>query len=65
MNDEIRSSDCSDIYSTHNVTSMCEQLSHILRNVFNRHAPIIKKRLKGKPAPWLNPNNKAAMNERD
>ena len=65
MNDEISSSDWCDIYSTDNVNSVWENLSHILRNIFNRHAPIIKKRVKGKPAPWLTPNIKAAMNERD
>ena len=39
--------------------------SHIIQNVFNRQAPIVKKRVKGKPAPWLTTNIKSAENERD
>ena len=31
----------------------------------NIHAPIITKRVKGKPAPWLNDHIKGQMNDRD
>ena len=65
MNNDIFSSCWSDIYSTDNVNSVWEKLSHTLRNIFNHHAPIIKERVKGKPAPWLTSSIKAAMNERD
>ena len=37
----------------------------ILSRVFNRHAPKIQKRVKGKAAPWLSEEVKRLMNERD
>ena len=40
-------------------------LQQILSETINRHAPLINKRVKGKPAPWLNADVKAAMNHRD
>jgi len=40
-------------------------LQFILSENIDRYAPFINKRVKGKPAPWLTPDVKAAMNHRD
>ena len=36
-----------------------------LSDLYNRHAPIIMKKVRGKPAPWLSEDIKSIMNERD
>lgn len=40
-------------------------MKDILSGVFNKYAPKIQKRVKGKAAPWLNEGVKRLMNERD
>ena len=40
-------------------------LQHILSETINRHNPLINKRVKGKPASWINADVKAVMNHRD
>ena len=39
-------------------------LQQILSETINRHAPLINKHVKDKPAPWLNADVKVAMNHR-
>ena len=36
-----------------------------MRAVFNRHAPIVEKKLKGKPCPWITQETKRTMNRRE
>ena len=36
-----------------------------MSGLFNKHAPIITKKVKGKVSPWLTPAIKTAMNDRD
>ena len=45
-------------------SKQCLELS-ILREVFNNHAPMISKPVKGKISQWLNPQIKSKMNNRD
>ncbi len=40
-------------------------MKNILSDIFGRHAPKISKKVRGKPAPWLNNEVKALMNDRD
>ena len=51
-------------YNESNVNDAWSLLKSTLSNLYNRHAPIIKKKVKGKPAPWLNEDIKTIMNER-
>lgn len=37
----------------------------IVRETFDKYAPLITKRVKSKPAPWLTPEIKTLMNDRD
>lgn len=37
----------------------------IVKGIFDRHAPIIEKRIKGRPCPWIDQELKAIMNRRD
>lgn len=52
-------------YNESNVNDAWLLLKSTLTNLYNRHAPIIKKNVRGKPAPWLNEDIKSIMNERD
>ena len=52
-------------YNESNVNDAWLLLKSTLTNLYNRHAPIIKKNVRGKPAPWLNEGIKSIMNERD
>ena len=36
-----------------------------LTNIFNKHAPLKEKKLKGKPCKWLNGDVKKGMDNRD
>ena len=37
----------------------------IVKDIFDKHAPLIEKRIKGCPCPWINQELKKAMNQRD
>ena len=39
--------------------------NEILTDIFNRHAKIIEKKVKGRKCPWIDNNIKKLMNERD
>ena len=53
------------IYQMKDVNKAWMYLKRILTSTFNRHAPIILKRVKGRHCPWLTPEIKQHMNRRD
>lgn len=53
------------LYRINNVNSAWNYLQNILVTNFNKHAPIITKRVKGSLCPWLVPEIKRVMNNRD
>ena len=48
-----------------NPNNSWKNLKNILLKTFNKHAPIISKRVKGKKSPWLTTSIKKEMNSRD
>ena len=40
-------------------------MKSVIMGIFDKHAPLIIKWVKGKPAPWLTAELKSVMNERD
>ena len=42
-----------------------EYFNNSIRTIFDRHAPHIERKLKGKPCPWLTHETKQLMNRRD
>ena len=48
-----------------NVNQAVEFLQSNLKNLFDKHAPLIEKRVRGKPCEWLSENIKSQMNRRD
>ena len=47
------------------VNAAWQYMSSILKSVFDKHAPIIQKEVKGKTAPWLNKHIISLMSDRD
>ena len=39
--------------------------THILTETFNRNAPMVRKRVKGKPSPWIDETIRPHMDRRD
>jgi len=50
---------------TVDVNSAVTLFTNILQNIFHRQAPLIKKKVKGKPSPWLDENIRPYMDRRD
>ena len=62
---ELRDTDFSSVLAENNANKAWNSLKEILINVFNTHAPMISKRVKGKKSPWLDRDIKTEMNNRD
>ena len=65
MNRDILNADWSDVYNTNDVNTAWNAFYQIAYAIFDQYAPLITKRVKSKPAPWLTPQIKAVMNDRD
>ena len=65
MNRDILNADWSDFYNTNDVNTALNAFYQIACAIFDQYAPLITKRVKSKPAPWLTPQIKAVMNDRD
>ena len=63
--EELQETDFSTVYSEQNPNQAWISLKFILLNIFNLHAPLISKRVKGKKSPWLTRELKNEMNNRD
>ena len=65
VNNELRQKDWSCVYNASDVNEAVNNLNTILNETFNKHAPFINKRIKGRPCPWLDKDTKAELNNRD
>ena len=65
MKSDLKKVDWTPFYSLRNVNEAWAKMKNILSDIFGRHAPKISKKVRGKPAPWLNNEVKALMNDRD
>ncbi|CAB3989011.1 Hypothetical predicted protein [Paramuricea clavata] len=65
MNNELKLVDWSYMYYNSNVNSAWTYMKTIITGIYLKHAPVISKRVKGKPAPWLTVEVKQLMKERD
>ena len=48
-----------------NVNKAWNIFKHLLTEVINKHAPMVKKKVRGRDCPWLNNDIRSKMNERD
>ena len=53
------------LYEIDNVSTALDYFTNSLRYIFDIHAPIIQKRVKGKGCPWMTTELKSLMNDRD
>ncbi|XP_066929954.1 uncharacterized protein [Clytia hemisphaerica] len=65
INNELLNVDWNVVYSTTCPVNALTHLLSILKETLNNHAPIITKRIKGKPSPWMTEDLKKQMNTRD
>ena len=65
VNNELLASSWESVYNATSPESAYINFSSIILNVLNLNAPFMSKRVKGKPSPWLIPEVKRTMNERD
>jgi len=62
---DLKNTDFSTVINSKNVNEAVERFTKIMNDIFNRHAPLVKKRVKGKPTPWLDITLKRHMDRRD
>ena len=62
---DLKNFDMSPLYKTDNVNFAWKFLQNVLIDLFNKHAPIISKCVKGTLRPWLTVSIKNQMNRRD
>ena len=65
MCDELFKQDWTPVYESTDVNYAWTCMKDIISSCFDKLAPIIKKRIRGKPSPWLTDEIKKAMNTRD
>ena len=65
MNRELANTNWSNVYNTNDVNTSYNAFYQIVREIFDKYAPLITKRVKSKPAPWLTSQIKTLMNDRD
>lgn len=62
---ELKSTDWHSVLHETDVNNAVTLFTNILNNVFDRHAPFVTRKVKGKPTPWLDESVKPHMDQRD
>jgi len=52
LNDDVKNADWSPVYNSTNINYTVELFNNTLLEIFNRNAPYITKKIKGRPCPW-------------
>ena len=65
MNKDLENTDWSSVYSVRDVNKAWEAIESSLISIFNRHAPLISKRVRDAITPWLTAALKSEINYRD
>ena len=65
MSAELRNHDWNPIYAINEVNTAWKYLKDVLLKTFDKHAPIVQRRVKGQFCPWLNSEIYQFMNDRD
>jgi len=65
LRNDISNVDWTPIYQLSSVESAVQMFTSTLQTIFDTHAPLIEKRIKGRPCPWLNADVKKKMNNRE
>lgn len=62
---DINDFDWQPVYQATNVNKVVDYFNTEIRKVFDEHAPMIEKHIKGRLCEWLNQDVKSDMNNRD
>ena len=65
LNRDLLDADWTEVYGTNDVNSAWKAFDKITSTLIDIHAPMINKRVKSKPAPWLTVQIKIQMNDWD
>ena len=66
LKNDVRNVDWTPVHeNTNNVNAAVFYLTNSLKTLFDKHAPFIEKRVKGKPCNWMDDNIKKEINKRD
>ena len=65
LSNDVKKINWEPVYKSSDVNSAVTYFNSELRKVFDKYAPIIEKRIKGKPCKWLNSDLRKEMNNRD
>ena len=65
MNNDFQRVDWSSLYSLRDVNKALEFFNNTVSSIFNKHAPFITKKVRGKPFNWNTPEIRRAMTDRN
>ena len=65
LKSDVRNYDWQPLYDMNNVNLMWLYMKNALLDIFEKHAPIVEKRVKGRFCPWLSTEIHQLMNDRD
>ena len=65
MSEDLRKQNWYPVLNSRNVNNAWNTMKNIMLEIFDKHAPRLMKKVKGKLAPWLTNDVKKLMNERD
>ena len=65
MSEDLRNQNWYPVLKSRDVNEACNKMKHIALEIFDKHAPRITKKVKGKLVPWLTDDIKKLMNERE
>ena len=65
IRNDLKTIDWSGFFACTNINRSWDIIESNLLAVFDKHAPIIQKRVKGSQSPWLSTDIKDVMNDRD
>ena len=65
MSEDFRKQNWYPVLNSRNVNNAWNTMKNIMLEIFDKHAPRLMKKVKGKLAPWLTDDVKKLMNERD
>ena len=65
MNKEFESVNWQPVYASNDVNIALNYFNHVVKAIFDRHAPTIVKKVRGKPCPWMTPKLRKTMTNRD
>ncbi|MEO0686083.1 MAG: hypothetical protein AAFY76_13850, partial [Cyanobacteria bacterium J06649_11] len=65
MNEDFKQVNWLPVMTAPNVNIAVNIFNTIVKEIFDKHAPPIKKRVKGRPCPWMNNELKTTLKKRD